>query len=460
MAKPTLDWTLFSAADVRSAVRILEDSDGGVRDELGFLSIHQYFADWFFPGTSTQQTRLRYVFFVPWAFQHIAARRNSRSIREQLIRAEQLTAKNLSAHQEHASARKRRRAVLGVIGAKAQNQIAVTPPSISYWTTLRRWDICQHTRAELLDSIQTEIKTPLSNLKYDDDGDALIDSVDRFDKRFPICPDENLFNLDFTPSRQLPKSLTFQLTDNERNYLHERLEQLPSIDLGETVVGKSCLFAKLANLLYDKPEAAAALNELDHCWELLNSNVFRSVLDSRDTRMLTEARQFSALVLVGRALYWATLETLRQNDLKNNRSSDDDDTADTTKHRRRLQEVVKNQRSDALKADLQKAVIGKFLETRTQLPLLQVLKATLRWLRRVKADPVFSPEWYSVFFNCFLRTELHRKSFKAKLSKKENRRGTVVSGAPQAYQLGYRWSVAKRFLCDLAGYYPLESSEE
>ena len=460
MAKPTLDWTLFSAADVRNAVRILEDVDGGVRDELGFLAIHQYFADRFFPGTSTQQTRLRYVFFVPWAIQQIAEKRKSKSVREQLKRAEQLTAKNLSAYQSQTIAKQSKRTVLGVIGAKARDQIAVTPPSISYWTTLRRWNICQHTRAEILDGIQTEIKTPLSILKYDDDGDLLNDRWERFDKRFPVCPDDDLFNYDFTGSRTLPESLTYRLTEIERKYLHERIERLPAIHLGDAVDGRICLFAKLANLLKDAPEAAVSLHELDHCWELVDSRVFRSVLELHDLQMLTEARQLSALVLIGRALYWATLETLQQNDVKNNGTSGSHGQSDTTKHRKRLQEVVKAQRHDALKVDLRNATIGEFLRDRAQLPLRQVLEASMSWLKSVNESPVLTPKWYRSFHDRFLSTEVYRKGPRAKLGKKENRRGTVVSGAPEAYQLGYRWSVAKRFLCDLAGYYPSESMQE
>ena len=54
MIRPSINWTLFSADDVRNAVRMFEQDSIGVRDELGFLAIHQVYADWFFPGTSTQ----------------------------------------------------------------------------------------------------------------------------------------------------------------------------------------------------------------------------------------------------------------------------------------------------------------------------------------------------------------------------------------------------------------------
>ena len=39
------------------------------RDELGLGSIRDSIADHLFPRTSTIQTRLRYMLFIPWLFQ-------------------------------------------------------------------------------------------------------------------------------------------------------------------------------------------------------------------------------------------------------------------------------------------------------------------------------------------------------------------------------------------------------
>lgn len=41
------------------------------RDELGLGSIREDLAELLFPGTSTIQTRLRYMFFVPWVYQEV-----------------------------------------------------------------------------------------------------------------------------------------------------------------------------------------------------------------------------------------------------------------------------------------------------------------------------------------------------------------------------------------------------
>src|SRR4051794_26161531 len=83
--KPTLGWTMLSREEMRQAERL---AGGGqdTRDEIGFLLIHQGFADRFFPGTSVLHTRVRYALFVPWLFVHAAAHHSRGSDLESAIR--------------------------------------------------------------------------------------------------------------------------------------------------------------------------------------------------------------------------------------------------------------------------------------------------------------------------------------------------------------------------------------
>ena len=50
--KPVLGWTMLSREEMRQAERSLANGEQDTRDEIGFLLIHQGFADRFFPGTS------------------------------------------------------------------------------------------------------------------------------------------------------------------------------------------------------------------------------------------------------------------------------------------------------------------------------------------------------------------------------------------------------------------------
>ena len=69
MQDSDLSWIDFSQKDRRrmlDVVALFRERD--TRDELGIGSIRDAFADILFPGTSTIQTRVRYMLFVPWIY--------------------------------------------------------------------------------------------------------------------------------------------------------------------------------------------------------------------------------------------------------------------------------------------------------------------------------------------------------------------------------------------------------
>ncbi len=70
--EPSLGWTYLSRDALARAKAQMDEESMGVRDEIGFLTIHQGYADRFFPGTSVLHTRARYALFVPWLFQDMA----------------------------------------------------------------------------------------------------------------------------------------------------------------------------------------------------------------------------------------------------------------------------------------------------------------------------------------------------------------------------------------------------
>jgi hypothetical protein len=53
-------WSFMSRDAIGRAEAQLDGHSEGVRDEIGFLLIHQRYADRFFSGTSVLHTRLRY----------------------------------------------------------------------------------------------------------------------------------------------------------------------------------------------------------------------------------------------------------------------------------------------------------------------------------------------------------------------------------------------------------------
>ena len=100
------------------------------RDELGIGAIRDAIADRLFPGTSTIQTRLRYMLIIPWMYQRLEDERVS--AREFSARARKdelaLTRPLLDAGAE------------GVFGRVAQGALKRLPSSV-YWAGLGAWSI-------------------------------------------------------------------------------------------------------------------------------------------------------------------------------------------------------------------------------------------------------------------------------------------------------------------------------
>jgi hypothetical protein len=70
-----LGWVDFAEDDRERMLRVVDlFREQGTQDELGVGTIRDTFADHFFPGTSTIQTRARYFLFVPWIYKDIEDR--------------------------------------------------------------------------------------------------------------------------------------------------------------------------------------------------------------------------------------------------------------------------------------------------------------------------------------------------------------------------------------------------
>jgi len=100
------------------------------RDELGLGSVRDSFADQLFPGTSTIQTRLRYMLFVPWIY---------RSLEEKRLPAESF------AIQAELQERGMVQPLIdsddqGVFGRVAGKSLKRLPSSV-YWAGLGMWGI-------------------------------------------------------------------------------------------------------------------------------------------------------------------------------------------------------------------------------------------------------------------------------------------------------------------------------
>lgn len=101
------------------------------RDELGLGSVRDSFADQLFPGTSTIQTRLRYMLFVPWIYYSLEEKRlPAESFAIQADKLERDLVQPLMDSDDQA----------GVFGKTAGKRLKRLPSSV-YWAGLGVWGI-------------------------------------------------------------------------------------------------------------------------------------------------------------------------------------------------------------------------------------------------------------------------------------------------------------------------------
>ncbi|UPK31510.1 DUF6361 family protein [Bradyrhizobium sp. 195] len=128
----SLAWIDFDEAERQRAQRIMalfQEREG--RDELGLGAIRDSIADHLFPGTSTIQTRLRYMLFIPWLFRTLEAR----DIPESQLRTEARVLEIRLADALKAGGESN-----GIIGRDAGPRLQRLPSSV-YWAGLGAWGI-------------------------------------------------------------------------------------------------------------------------------------------------------------------------------------------------------------------------------------------------------------------------------------------------------------------------------
>lgn len=133
-AAPWIGWTALTRDDLVQAQQLLEPELRGMRDPLGLNALHTLYADRFFPGTSTQMTRLRYVLLVAAAYESL--RHRDVSIDLELPRLEQITALQLLAGLREGD---NPRGIIGRTIVRARPPQVL--PSMSYWTALAHWGL-------------------------------------------------------------------------------------------------------------------------------------------------------------------------------------------------------------------------------------------------------------------------------------------------------------------------------
>ncbi len=125
-------WVDFAGENQRKmldVVKLFREHD--TRDELGIGTIRDAFSDYFFPGTSTIQTKVRYMLFIPWIYNMLEEKKVKYPEIEDRARAEEI--KLIYALLEAGEYE-------GLIGRDARDKL-IRLPSAIYWTGLESWGI-------------------------------------------------------------------------------------------------------------------------------------------------------------------------------------------------------------------------------------------------------------------------------------------------------------------------------
>lgn len=196
-------WIDFAENDRRrmlDVIRLFQEPE--TLDELGVGTIRDAFSEYFFPGTSTIQTRARYMLFIPWIYRRLEKKRISGVEMERQARTDEIKLIKALLKSED---------TYGIIGKEAQERLQRLASAI-YWAGLYSWKI------RLFPGTQSEYHRYLEryyqrkrNLLKTDDNEPALGFRENWD---PNLPD---------PPEKLREYAEMALTPDDASYLQERV---------------------------------------------------------------------------------------------------------------------------------------------------------------------------------------------------------------------------------------------
>lgn len=202
---PSLTWLDHDAHARERSLRILAlFKEKESRDELGIGGIRDAISDQLFPGTSTIQTRLRYMLIVPWVYTRLEAEQIPAKAFASRARQEELSVVTplLDAREE------------GVFGSQAGSGLKRLPSSV-YWAGLGTWGIRRFPAAQSDYHRAVDVlyaRRARSRHREDDDADS--DPGSRtWHPRLP------------PPPEGFPKDIDLKLTTDEAGFLGDCIQR-------------------------------------------------------------------------------------------------------------------------------------------------------------------------------------------------------------------------------------------
>ena len=265
----TFGWVDFLEEDKNKMYELIKLlSEQETLDELGIGSIRDAFSNLFFPGTSTIQTRVKYMFFIPWIYQRIEDYQSDNSKIDTLIKSIEV---------ELIDELQKSEDTVGIIGKNSREKLKRTPADI-YWAGLKRWGILKSniSKVDFHQYLSNFNKLKEQQLIDDDNNPVNGTNLSHWDQGISESPED------------FPKNAIFNLRYEDAIYLKDKIKQ-------------NCKESLMANLLdlnmtsdckyiWDHPGLINIPQELAN--QILNAQYFADIIQGASllyNLMLSEA---------------------------------------------------------------------------------------------------------------------------------------------------------------------------
>ena len=200
--EPTLTWLDFTGSDRDRMRRVLDlFNEQGTVDEMGLGNIRDALSDTLFPGTSSIQTRMRYMLFVPWIYRRLESRGASD---ENLVSDARDAEIALIGHLLNGDD------IDGVIGTRSGASLQRLPSTV-YWSGLVRWGIFTRPRSQASYHTHFTQWTAGDGIERADDPGVVFGRERNWHAHLP------------NPPRGFPRGATFELRWEEADFLQGRI---------------------------------------------------------------------------------------------------------------------------------------------------------------------------------------------------------------------------------------------
>ena len=403
-----LSWLDYSEEERRKMLDVISlFQQKESRDELGVGTVRDSFADIFFPGTSTIQTRARYFLFVPWIYIDLERRKKNSdtTARDARKREYDLIEALITSGEDD-----------GVIGKLARRRLQRLPSNI-YWSGLQKWNILlfKGSQAQYHNLFDKKNKNTLSLREFIEDPECDIGYKGKgtWNANLPKMPDG------------FPNKIDFKLIKAEAQYLKDQIL-------------RHCSNSLLAFLVLNGRPCG---EEVRFAWMHPQYNDFGPQIKER----LEHARNFSE-IMHGAA--WLYNVMLSEEVKKSLNKSEQDDLVD--RYRQEMLEWYKNIKSESTRfSSWNKNLFWEIVAEQNSRVPNATKTFCMQWINyAINSASAFDDFVDNVSIRSLIKDrERFLKKENARLS--NSKALEAWRGASGIGQLDYRWRIARTMINDI-----------